>query len=434
LATLTEDLSAAWVLDLLDHYPSADRIARARLQTLQKIPYISPELAQQVQLAAQQSVASLRGEVTEALLRDLVAQVRHAQQGEKDLRRLLRVAFAALPASGHLQMLTVPGIGTGTAAVLVAKVGSLDHFATAAKFVGYFGVFPEENTSGVDKYGKPVPPGTMCMSRKGNDLVRSFLWNAACSAITHNPAVRALYHRLKARGVRGDVALGHCMRKLLHLAFAVWKTNRPFDPNHYPWASGAEEPRAPANAVPTVAQPNPSGQEKAVGHTRESPAAEVVTTAGGTVEPPPELVKGPGEGSEPRPRRPHVDFAWVRQQVSMEQVLERLGVLGQLRGRGQQRRGPCPIHGGGADPAPTFSVHLGKKAFQCFQADCGAHGNVLDLWAAVRHLSLYEAAVDLVETFGLRRNREEEPVREPVAGGPSGSGTEAVKERGRGDS
>src|SRR5208337_764090 len=44
LATLTEDLSAAWVLDLLDHYPNADRIARARLQTLQKIPYISPEL------------------------------------------------------------------------------------------------------------------------------------------------------------------------------------------------------------------------------------------------------------------------------------------------------------------------------------------------------------------------------------------------------
>jgi hypothetical protein len=27
-------------------------------------------------------------------------------------------------------------------------------------------VFPEENTSGVDKFGNPLPPGTMHMSRK----------------------------------------------------------------------------------------------------------------------------------------------------------------------------------------------------------------------------------------------------------------------------
>ncbi len=35
----------------------------------------------------------------------------------------------------------------------------------------------------------------------------------------------------------------------------------------------------------------------------------------------------------------------------------------------------------------------------------------LDLWAAVQRLPLYEAALHLAETFGLRRNREEEPVK-----------------------
>jgi hypothetical protein len=25
------------------------------------------------------------------------------------------------------------------------------------------------------------------------------------------------------------------MRKLLHLVYAVWKTNRPFDGHHFPW-------------------------------------------------------------------------------------------------------------------------------------------------------------------------------------------------------
>src|SRR5213592_2746256 len=133
------------------------------------------------------------------------------------MRRLLDAAYTELPASAHLQVVTVPGIGVATAAVLIAQTVAINRFATPAHFVGYFGVFPEENTSGVDKYGNPVPPGTMRMSRKGNDLVRSYLWNAARAAIRHNPAIGALYRRLKAQGKRGDVAIGHCMRKLLHL-------------------------------------------------------------------------------------------------------------------------------------------------------------------------------------------------------------------------
>ena len=407
LATLTDDVAAAWVLRLLDKYPSAERIAQARLQTLEKIPYLSQELAQQVQLVAQQSVASLRGDVAEALIRDLVAQVRHCQQAEQNMRQLLNHAFADLPPSGHLQIETIPGIGTATAAVLVAKIVDIDRFATPDDLVGYFGVFPEEDSSGVDKHGQPLPLGTLRMSRKGNDLVRHYLWNAARSAIRHNPAIRALYRRLKAKGTRGDVAIGHCMRKLLHLVFAVWKTNRPFDEQHFPW----EQPQQirPAQPTTNVAQDNVTSRanDKAVGHKREVPAEEVVTTAACTVAP----VADPVKPAEPPPRRPKVDFAFLRQHVTMEQVLEHLGLLGNLRGRGRQRRGPCPIHSQATDPQPTLSVHLSKNVFQCFHASCGAHGNVLDFWAAVHHLPLYEAAIHLAETLHLPRNREEEPVR-----------------------
>lgn len=132
-----------------------------RLQNLEKIPYVSPELAQQVQLAAQQSVASLRGDVAETLLRDLVAQVRDCERAEQNMRQLLKQAFADLPPSGHLQVETIIGIGTATAAVLVAKIVDIDRFATAADLVGYFGVFPDEESSGVDKHGNPLPLGTL---------------------------------------------------------------------------------------------------------------------------------------------------------------------------------------------------------------------------------------------------------------------------------
>jgi DNA primase len=109
--------------------------------------------------------------------------------------------------------------------------------------------------------------------------------------------------------------------------------------------------------------------------------------------------------------RPKVDFAFLRQQVTMEQVLQHLRLLDNLRGRGLQRRGQCPIHGQPGETQPTFSAHLGKNVFQCFHADCRAQGKVLDLWAAVHHLQHYEAALHLTETFHAPRNKEKELVK-----------------------
>jgi transposase len=408
LATLTDDIAAGWVLRLLQMYPTAERVGAARLASLEKIPYLPHKHAEALHEAAQQSVASLRGDLAEALVRDLVSQLRQCQRAEQQLHRLLLTAFSDLPASPHVQVLTIPGIGEATAAALVAKIVDIDRFATPNHLVNYFGVFPEESRSGVDKRGRPLPAGTLVMSRKGNDLVRFYLWNAARNGIQHNPAIRALYHRLRAKGKRGDVAMGHCMRKLLHLVYAVWKTNRPFDENHFPW-EGASAPR-PSTATPPSgeASAKASAHEKAVGHKRDLPAKKVVTTANSTVESAPVPVKPVLQHAC---GRPSIDFAFLRQQITMERVLDHLGFLAGLRGRGRQRRGPCPVHGQRGDVERTFSVHLGKNIFHCFHVDCALKGNVLDLWAAIHRLPFYEAALHLAETFQLPLNREEEPVR-----------------------
>jgi transposase len=416
LATLASDFAARWVLQLLDKYPTPERIAQARLTSLEKIAHLPQDKAQSLHQAAQQSVGSLSGAVAESLVRDLVSQVRHCEHAEQNMRKLLNAAFADLPASGHLQVVTIPGIGEASAAVLVAQIVDIDRFETPDHLVGYFGIFPEENTSGVDKQGQPLPPGTLCMSHKGNDLVRHYLWNAARVGIRYNSALRALYARLKAKGKRGDVALGHCMRKLLHLVFAVWKTNRPFDAHHFPWeasdaqVSPAVEPAQAKSATAAQADVN----EKAAGHKRDIPAQKVVTTASSIVDFATPAVNAPTQqppAAELANARPQVDFAFVRQQVTMEQLLRHLGFFEPLRGRSQQRRGPCPVHGQPTDRKGTFSVHLGKNVCQCFQADCAAQGNVLDLWAAIHRLPLYEAALHLAETFHLHRTREEERVK-----------------------
>ena len=436
LASFANNFAAAWVLELLTKYPSAAKIGQARLTSLQKIPYLPKTKAEPLRQAAGQSVGSLRGAVAETLVRELVEEVRRSQAAESKFRQLLIKTYQALPAGNHSYLESIGGIGAATAAVLVAKIIDINRFDTSENLVGYFGIFPEEHSSGVDKKGRPLPPGTMVMSPRGNDLVRGALWMAAMAGLRSNPALRALYRRLRAKGKRGDVALGHCMRKLLHLVYAVWKTGKPFDPQHYPWIQQSDTPAAvtavvqTADVAPTVETPAAetpalpvADHTKAVGHKRDQvPAKQVVTTAPSSVE----SVSAPVNPLPSKAARPKVDYAYLRRQVTMAQVLEHLGIFRDFKGTAQQRRGPCPVHRkppAGTPPSQaTCSVQLGKNIFQCFQAECGAHGNVLDLWAAVHQLSLYDAALHLAATFHLPRNREEEPVlarNNPAA--PTGS-------------
>ena len=408
LAVLTEDITAAWVLDLLDTYPTAQRIAQARLESLQKIPYLAEDLAQQVQLVAQHSVASLHGSVAETLVRDLVDQVRHTQQAEHkcavcSVTPLPTCPPARMSKSSPSPASAKPPLPSSSPRSWTSTVSPRPRNSSATSAFS-----PRKTAPALTSKATPCRWAPCACRAKGNDLVRHYLWNATRSAIVHNPAIRALYRRLKAKGKRGDVALGHCMRKLLHLVFAVWRTNRPFDGKHFPWEPPSDTPmsrRASSATVPAAGAA--AANDKAVGHKRDEPAQEVVTTASSTLAPTPATVKT--QPAKPN-KRPKVDFAFLRQQVTMEQVLEHLGLLGKLRGRGRQRRGPCPIHGDPTAPQPTFSANLSKNIFQCFHASCGAHGNVLDLWAAVHHLTLYDAALHLAETFRLPRNREEEPV------------------------
>jgi transposase len=425
LAMIQEDLTANWVLRLLDKYPTPQLLARARLATLESIPFLPAKKATRLQELARATIGSLTGATAERLVRGLLAQLRRSRAAEDELKQWMVGLYRGLPTVPPLT--SIPGIGDATAAVLVAKVVAIDRFTSAAALVGYFGLFAEDYASGVDKQGEAKPGRTMHMSRKGNDLVRKYLWNAAKTATLHNPAVRALYHRLVARGRRGDVALGHGMRKLVHLVFAVWKSGKPFDPAHYPW-----EPVTPASSLAENApehQDQTDVQADAMGHSsRQRPdrtqgmATPInVAPAGNAAE-----FDLRTEPRKPRASQTHapatsqpaggaVDFAFLRTQVTMEQILAHLGHLHELSGSGPQRRGRCPVHSTVGSGGRTFSVHLGKNIFQCFHPPCGIRGNVLDLWAAVHHLRLREAALHLAATFNVpvhpSRDREEEPVQ-----------------------
>jgi DNA primase len=95
-----------------------------------------------------------------------------------------------------------------------------------------------------------------------------------------------------------------------------------------------------------------------------------------------------------------IDFAHLKRQLPLARVLDQLGLTERLRGSGPQRRCACPLHRGDAR-GRTFRVNRDDHVFHCFDRHCGRQGDVIDLWAAVHGLSLREAALDRVRTFGL---------------------------------
>jgi transposase len=380
LALLVTDLAADWVLELVHRYPTAPLLAQATDDDLAAIAYLPAKQRTPLLDHARTAIASLDGTTVEELVRDQVRQLRDAGARQKRLETLLVSASRALPEPNHRD--TIPGIDAVTAAVLTAFVLDIDRFETPGQLVAYFGVLPIEVSSGVDRAGQARAPRRYVMSRRGNDLVRRYLWMAALSAIRCNPAVRALYARVVAKHPQHKaIAVGHAMRKLLHLAFAIGKTRRPFDPQHYPWADPA-----PAGASDNGVSP----KVRAAGLKPDEPArTEVTATRSDTLA-------GDGPGGEGTA----VDFAHLKRQLPLARVLDQLGLAARLRGTGPQRRGPGPIHRGDAR-GRTFSVHLDDGVFQCFDQSCGRKGDVIDLWAAVRGLALRAAALDLVQTFGL---------------------------------
>ena len=222
LATLTDDITARWVLHLLDKYPTAQRIGQARLATLQKIPYLPAELAEQLHLAAQQSVACLsRRRRRDAGPRSGGAGAPHRSTPRNKCGDCSTTPTPICRPRGTSKSSPSPASAWPPPPCSSPKIVDINRFATPDHFVGYFGVFPEENTSGVDKLGKPVAarhPAHVAQGQRPG--ARTICGTPHASAIVHNPAIRALYRRLRAKGKRGDVALGHCMRKLLHLVYA----------------------------------------------------------------------------------------------------------------------------------------------------------------------------------------------------------------------
>src|SRR5690606_15231211 len=147
---------------------------------------------------------------------------------EEEIRRTLKAIEDHIDSDPDLRQrkelpVSIQGFGEQTAALLLGELGDPLEFRSAKAVAAFAGVTPRPDQSGEHRGPPPI-------SRFGSGFLRSRLYMPALVALRHNPAIKALAERLRSRGKSGKQIICAAMRKLLHIAYGVLKSGRPFDP------------------------------------------------------------------------------------------------------------------------------------------------------------------------------------------------------------
>jgi transposase len=181
-----------------------------------------------------------RGHLTSAfLIKRADAALERLRRESGMLERLIEATVAGDPElSRRAAVLTsFPGVGPLVAAELVAgmpELGTLNGRQAAS----LAGVAPFACDSGQRRGVREIAGG--------RPKVRRALFHVARVGLRWNPALKALYERLTARGKPGKVALVACMRKAVVILNAMLKSGQPWDPDY---EAKKEEARKAAKAA-----------------------------------------------------------------------------------------------------------------------------------------------------------------------------------------
>lgn len=186
------------------------------LVTLQQLEALSEQLQKQHtalvnQLEAFSHTTLLARDVRGLLQRMIRSVEKSQQQVEHQTQALIRRYHKELLES----LVSIPGLGAKTAAVLIVLTGGFTRFAHYKQLAAYVGLSPRLYESGSSVRGR----ARIC--KMGMGRIRALLYLCAWSACRCNRACRELYERLLGRGKAKKVALIAVAHKLLKQAFAI---------------------------------------------------------------------------------------------------------------------------------------------------------------------------------------------------------------------
>lgn len=209
-----------WLIELIKKYPSASKLARAKEETISKIPYTTKKRAGEIISNAKNSIGSVDDETASFVIKSTLQQIKNLTNMIEENKRYM-TSNCNLP---EVELLTsMKGIGIYSAVGLVLNIISVERFPSAKHLASYFGIHPVYKESG-DK------SGAYRMSKKGRVVPRQILFMVARSAIIYNPLIKDIFVDHLKRGKSKMSAIGVCMHKILRIVYGMLKHQQNFDP------------------------------------------------------------------------------------------------------------------------------------------------------------------------------------------------------------
>jgi transposase len=195
----------------------------AEVSQLQALVRRLESLAEMHTMESNRLEAIIASDTVKASIEDHLA---YLDQQIKQTEALIRTHINKHPTLKQQSELldSIPGIGAATAATLLAEITDITQYESARQVAAYAGLVPRERQSGSSVRGRTR------LSKIGNARLRKALYFPAITALRCSPFFKAWAEGLRQRGKCKMSVIGAAMRKLIHLAYGVLKTGRPFDP------------------------------------------------------------------------------------------------------------------------------------------------------------------------------------------------------------
>jgi len=153
----------------------------------------------------------------------------HLEWLDGEIKRLIKEIHQQLDNDDDLNakqklLDSIPGLGERTIAILLAFYGQPERFANARQAAAFAGLDPRQHESGSSVRGKPR------ISKVGHAFLRKAFYMPAMVTLYRTEWGQRFRRRLASAGKAPKLIIVAMMRKLLHVAFGVLKSGKPFDP------------------------------------------------------------------------------------------------------------------------------------------------------------------------------------------------------------
>ena len=211
-------------LQLLKFFGSADKIANAELSEIE--PFFEQQRGRRISLtpkllqeAAQNSVG-IPSSAEEIQIKHLIAQIELIQLQIEEIDKKIEEFSLQM----NSPILTIPGVSHFSGTSILAELGDICNYSSAAKIIKFAGLAPYEHQS--SQYRAEHLP----ISKKGSKYLRKTLYQVILPVIRYNTVFQDYYRLKRSQGKGHRCAQGHCIRKLLRIVYHLLSTNQAFDP------------------------------------------------------------------------------------------------------------------------------------------------------------------------------------------------------------